>query len=455
MMFFRKKPASSHAVAAYHDADAAARLAASRHLPEHSDARTARAVIWTVVLALGFFVYWSALTPVHEIVSGAGVVRPKGLSTRVEHQTGGSVASVHVSRGDRVAQGDTILEFDVDDLSAERLKIESELAKLDTDIARQESLLALDLTDPSVTLDPSLTAGLDPSATEEIAYRMARIETVRARAAIARAERDATVSRLDGAREELAIMNAQLARYESKSDSGAIPLSQIENLRREALRLQSRNAEMAGQAAVQAANLAQLQSVQNELIAEYRSVAALRLSEQTQQRAAVLQSQHQIAERLRRSRVVASVSGVINHLSVQNAGEVVTAGEVIAEIIPENTPVFAEIEVPADRIGGIAPGQQARVKVLTFDFTRFGDLAAEVERISPSSFTREDGSTFFRVNLSLIEAAWDQTSAPMLPAQQIKPGMTVVADIRSGTRSVLAFLLKPFELVLNRAFTEA
>ena len=156
-----------------------------------------------------------------------------------------------------------------------------------------------------------------------------------------------------------------------------------------------------------------------------------------------------------RSTITAPVSGYINSLSVQNIGEVISPGEVIAEIIPEDTRTFAEIEIPADVIAGVSVGQAARIKVLTYDFTRFGDISALVERISPSSFKRENGDVFFRVRLSFVDVESAKSANNLDLNKPISPGMTVMADIRSESRSILTFLLKPFKLVVDQAFTEA
>jgi adhesin transport system membrane fusion protein len=427
-------------------------LVASRHLSESHNGKYARALIWTVVMGIGLFIYWAAVTPVYEIVSGSGTIRPEGLSTRIEHREGGLVVDLVVSEGDSIRAGDIIARIDETQMRAEMQKLEAKQNGLAQDIARYRWLLSLDLADAENRDLISDLPGADASAIEEVNYRIAQIDTMYSQREVARAQRQALQGQMTSLASELTILRGQLARFETLGDN-IISLSRTEDLSREILRLESSLAQLDGEFAVQSAMILQLRSSENELVGQYRREAALQLDERLEERIAVNQSSIQIEDRLKRSVVRSPVSGIVNALSIQNIGEVITPGEVIAEIIPENTRAFAEIEVPADRIGGVQVGRHASMKVLTYDFTRFGDIPAIVERISPSSFTKANGEIVFRVQLSFAEDRLNLESS--LNARPILMGMTVVADIKSEQRTILSYLLKPMRVIADRAFTEA
>jgi len=460
-MMFRKKskpaPAKTPQSAAQRRQEALiiSELVASQHLSESHNGAYARALIWTVVMALGMFVYWAALTPVYEIVSGNGTIRPEGLSTRIEHREGGLVADIQVAEGDPVRAGDIIARLDDADLRAELQKLQATLDGLEQNIARYQWLLSLDLTSEDDKVTPERLASVDPAFVEDVNYRIAQIETMRAQREVARAHRGALQAQLSAANEELSILQDQLDRFTSIGSEGLIPLSRTEDIRREALRLESGIAQLEGEIAVQTATILQMRSSENELVTQYRREATLQLDVELEQRIATTQSILQMDDRLIRSVLRAPVSGIVNALSIQNVGEVVGPGEIIAEIIPENTRAFAEIEIPADRIGGVQVGRAASMKVLTYDFTRFGDIPAVVERISPSSFVKDNGDVVFRVQLSFSEDQLFSDPGNAGPEHPISPGMTVVADIKSDRRTILSYLLKPVRVIADRAFTEA
>lgn len=426
-------------------------LSASPHVSESHDGRYARALILTVVYGLIGFFYWAAMTPVYEVVSGSGTIRPEGLSTRIEHLEGGIVSHVDVAEGDLVNAGDILFALDDSDLRAELEKLRAQSANLKQNISRYEALLALDLLSGSLRLDAEIFREADPSFLEEVSYRRAQLRTLRSERQVAETQEAALEARLKKFIAEIEILRGQLERYESAGNRSVIPLSQREDLRREVIRLESSITQLHGEILVQRASLKQLEASEGELVAQYRREAALRLDEQRAENITAEQTIAQVEDRLRRSVLKAPVSGVVNALAVQNAGEVVAPGEIIAEIIPSDTRAFAEIEVPADRIGGVKVGREASLKILTYDFTRFGDITAVVERISPSSFLKETGESVFRVQLSFEEG-----QAPGDGGQRpVSPGMTVVADIKSERRTVLSYLLKPVRVIADRAFTEA
>jgi HlyD family type I secretion membrane fusion protein len=254
-----------------------------------------------------------------------------------------------------------------------------------------------------------------------------------------------------GVEAEFDIQRTQLQRYQEASSSNAISLNRREELQRENLRLEAAISQLEGETRIQSAQLDQLDQREEELVAQYRREAALRLEEQLTERAALTQTRDQLEARLERTVIRVAVTGVVNGLSVQNLGEVVAAGEVLAEIVPAGARNFAEIEIAADRIGGVSVGSEASLKILTFDFTRYGDITARVERISPSSFQKENGDSVFRVRLGFDNAA----SRSGGPRHEVSPGMTVVADIKSERRTILSYLLKPVRVIADRALTEA
>lgn len=428
-------------------------LVASQHLSETHNGNYARALIWTVILAIGLFIYWASLTPVYEVVSGKGTVRPEGLSTRIEHREGGIVEDIQVADGDPVKAGDIIARIYDADLRAELQKLQATLDGHDQAIARYRWLLSLDLSAADGQLGPEALRNAGPAIIEDVNYRLAQLGTMRAQREVARAHRSAVESQLETARKELLILNDQVARFEGVSTEGLISRSRIEDIQREALRLESSISQLEGEVAVQTATILQMRSSEAELITQYRREATLMLDEELELRIATVQSILQVEDRMARSVLRAPVSGVVKDLTVQNVGEVIAPGEIIAEIIPATTRAFAEIEIPADRIGGVSVGREASLKVLTYDFTRFGDVPAVVERISPSSFVKDNGDVVFRVQLSFSEDSFMRRADGS--EQPIKPGMTVVADIKSERRTVLSFLLKPVRVIADRAFTEA
>lgn len=429
-------------------------LDASPYLGERRDSRVARGVIRAVAFALAGFALWAWLTPVHRVVTGAGAVQPDGLAQRIEHRDGGRVAAIEVQEGDAVAAGQPLLRLDDADLSAERRKLEARIARLDAEIARGESLLVLDVATAGSAVLEAIRREVDPTLAAEVGYRRAQIAALRSDAAVARAEKGSIASRRVKAAAELEILRAQESRLGDAGRRGVIPLREVEAIQRDILRLESELRELDGADDVQDAALARAGAAEDEIVAGYRREAALSLETRREERAQAVESLGQVRDRLVRTVIAAPVAGVVKGLALQGPGEIAPAGEPLMEIVPTDSGVFAEVEIPAERIGGVAAGQEARVKVLAHDFTRFGDMDARVERVSPSSFVREDGTRVFRVRLALAGRELHSVDGGAPETRVVGPGMTVTADILSDRRSILSYLLKPLRLTADHALTE-
>lgn len=417
-------------------------LSASRFLDEPGNPIYLRLTIWGIVVAIGTFVAWASVTPVYEVVTGTGQIRPAGSVRQAEHLEGGIVAKVHVEEGDTVVAGDPLVELDPTAIRAELEKTLTETASVVSQLARAEAFLAD---------DRSVLDEVDFAAAAEWAFQLAQIEVFRADRAILEAEVNALEARDTKAQEEMTILDQREQRLARLTEDGLAVTSDLENVRRERVRLVGEQRQTVGERAVREASIARSYAQEAELLASLRRDAALE-AEALRDRLAVLnQTKAQLEDRLDRLVITAPAAGIVQALTVSNAGQVVAQGDVVAEVVPTDAAVYAEIDVSADKINGVSPGRPASLKVLTHDFTRFGVVDARVDRVSPTSVTLPDGTQAFRVRLS-----FDEGDAPLSDAgsRPITPGMTVTADIRTDRRTVLNYLLKPVRVIADRAMSE-
>ncbi|MFW5642250.1 MAG: HlyD family type I secretion periplasmic adaptor subunit [Roseicyclus sp.] len=429
-------------------------LGTSTALQPALHATMARAVITAISVFVALFLVWSHFAPVHQVVSGQGVVKPDQPSHRVQYRHDGVVERAFVAPGDRVAAGDPLLSFDTRDIASERTRLAARLDLVSAREARLRDILAIDILKPGGRRQAETRlAGrdLDRALADELRFLLAQAHVWEARHAASLAERDILTQRLETLRDDRQILQEQVTRMAIMVDRGIAARPVLEDLQREALRLEEDIQRLAGEIAREARDAERTLLEFAELVMEHRRQTRLALEEVANERLDLAERLAIAEERLRDAMIVAPIGGTINAIGADTTGTVLAGGQLLAEIIPEGTGLYVEIQVPADRIGGIAVGQSASVKVLTFDFTRFGDLATFVDRIAPSSSPDENGAQMFWVRLAFDSALSGQ---PELLAR-ISPGMTVSADIVTDTRTVLSFLLKPLRLLQDQALTEA
>lgn len=155
-------------------------------------------------------------------------------------------------------------------------------------------------------------------------------------------------------------------------------------------------------------------------------------------------------DRVRRTVLRAPVHGIVNKLSVSTIGAVVKPGESIVEIVPIEDTLLVEARVRPQDVAFIRPGQPASIKVTAYTYTVYGDLPGVVERIGADTVPDEKGNPYYRVILRTQRTHLGADSK----ALPIMPGMVVTADIQTGRKSVLAYLIAPIQVARHEALRE-
>ena len=128
-------------------------------------------------------------------------------------------------------------------------------------------------------------------------------------------------------------------------------------------------------------------------------------------------------------------------------GAVIAEGEPLIALIPSDARLIAEISVPSADVGRLASGDAVALKIDAFPWRRSGAAEGRLDSISPATLAPGAGTAARHpARVSLIAAPAD------LPAgATLLPGMTLTAEIHTGTRTVLEFFLDP----LLRGLTES
>lgn len=412
-------------------------------------------MIYAIASALVFFWVWATITPVYEVVTGEGTIKPEGFVVPVEHLEGGRIAKIIVSEGSMVRAGDIILRLDDAQLRAE---IEKNKAKENFLNAKLERLRFVASHDFAVRpIDEGGTALSDPGAPSSVQYQIAQIEHLRATRMVEETQLRALRKRSGNLSAELDILQKQAERSNALRLEGRTTLRAYEEEQLKLLKIEEEIANVSGLIDTHQAKIIQSHAKERELIAGFKTEAETKLLEAEAELASVLQVSGQLSQRLEQTVIRAARSGIVNNLMVRHSDEIIAPGASIAEIVPQDTDVFAEIEVPASKIGGIQEGSEAKLKVLTHDYTRYGDVTATVNAVSPNSYTKENGKIYFKVRLKFdrnaLGAGRSQDTADK--NRSITPGMTVTADIRTGQKTVLSYLVKPLRAISDRAFSES
>jgi len=165
----------------------------------------------------------------------------------------------------------------------------------------------------------------------------------------------------------------------------------------------------------------------------------------------VLQAQIQrLAAKAQRYKINASHPGTLLKLLKYNIGDVVKAGDPVAEIVPDDGEVIFEAKInPAD-ISSVKIGNNALIALTSINRYEVTPFPGKVTYVSPASLTDSDGETYFiaRITPSPLH------ELPQNIVQLLGVGQTADISIKSSERSVLAFLMSPIIRGFARVFTE-
>lgn len=157
-----------------------------------------------------------------------------------------------------------------------------------------------------------------------------------------------------------------------------------------------------------------------------------------------------LKDRLQRTEVYSPIRGSVNRIHLATLGGVIQPGMDLMEVVALDDTLLVEAKIrPAD-IAFIRPGQKVHVKVSAYDFSIYGGLKGELEQISSDTHRDEYGEEYYKILVRTEKNHLGNARKPL----HIIPGMTVSVDILTGKKTILSYLLKPFNKVWAKALRE-
>ncbi|MCZ6586586.1 MAG: HlyD family type I secretion periplasmic adaptor subunit [Alphaproteobacteria bacterium] len=406
-------------------------------------------IVVTVISLIGW-AWWAEL---EEVTSGAGLVIPASKVKVVQNLEGGIVLAILTEDGAQVKKGQVLLRIDPTGFGARlneslgrqagmqvtlrRLRAEAEETEPDFDDALIEQWP--DLVSRELTLFLSRRESLQASLNalnELVLQRGQEIKEVRNQIRV--------VGRsLSLANEELELMRPAVR-------EGIVS-------RVELFRTESRVNDLDGQLSSARlsiprikATLAEAKQRLEERKKQFRSEALLERNLLEVELSALTETIGAEQDRVARTDVRSPVDGIVKELKVTTIGQVVQPGLDLVEIVPLDDTLLIEAEVrPAD-IAFLRPGQLAVVKLTAYDFTLYGTLEGQLERISVDTIEDEQGERFYKILVRTQRNFLGEESA----GNVILPGMVAQVDVITGKKTVLQYITSPLLRVQGQALRE-
>ena len=189
------------------------------------------------------------------------------------------------------------------------------------------------------------------------------------------------------------------------------------------------------------AALREAQHARSAYLAETRRSLSERQAQADLKRHQTGQELAKATQREHLATLTAPVSGTVQQLALHTEGGVVTEAQALMVIVPDAASVSAEVQLENKDIGFVAPGQEVAIKLETFPFTRYGTVKASVDKVTQDAVNDEKRGAVFPATLKLQQTHIDVDGKPI----KLAPGMNVTAEIKTGKRRVIEYLLSPIE----------
>ncbi len=427
-------------------------LAQAIQLEEGRHFRVINTSIYLTILLLVALMIWAGKTELNEIAISHGKVVPAGLIHNVQHLEGGIVSAIPVRNGDRVSAGDLLLRFSPAATESDLEQARIRNVSLQLELERLQAILEDRKPDFSV-----IGAGYPELADKQMTIYQAQLHSLRSELDVADARIRQRKSELIRQRNQSSAIAEEVRILEQQVAIRAQSLRQKIISRTEYLATQSRLAEVQSEQrkisdgiGVAETALEEARRRRLEILAKFNKEIEIEAGEVAGRLAEVEQSLVRLTDRVQRLDVRAPVSGIVQGMVVTIINAVVEPGQVILRIVPVDDELIVESRISPEDIGHVHNGQPADVKFDSYDHARFGSVSGKVRRISASTYLDETGTPYYRAEIGLAKNYLADEPQHL----RIIPGMTVRADIRTGSKSILDYLLRPISRGFSTAFGE-
>lgn len=359
--------------------------------------------IWIVCIGLLVLLLWAWFFKLEEVSTGTGKVIPSSKEQLIQSLEGGILTKLNVHEGEIVEQGEVLAQLDP--------------TRLESNVGESASVLLA-----ARATAARLRAEVNGTALSFPAEVLKDPALVNEETALYQSRRSNLEESLAGLKHALTLVEQELSMTEPLVAKGAASDVEVLRLKRQATDIRN-----------------QMSDVRNQYLVKSREELAKANTD--------IETQSQIVkgrtDTLSRTVFKSPVRGIVKEIDVMTLGGVVSPNGKLMTIVPLDEQLLVEARISPRDIAFIRPDQEALVKFTAYDYAIYGGLKGKVTVISPDTLRDEvkQDQYYYRVYIrtdsdKLVNKTGKQFS--------ITPGMVATVDIRTGEKSVLDYLIKPF-----------
>lgn len=373
-------------------------------------------VLLSIAALLVAAVAWSRWAELDQIARAPGSVIPQGRLQVVQSLNGGEIIKINVKEGDTVKRGQVLVLLSKVREQAAYDEARGKVAALMSQKARIDA----ELFDKALVFPDEIGDYTDFIRNQRQLYERRRF---------------ALRSELNKLEELKSLLVEELNLNMPLLENGDVARSEIIRMQRAVVDVEK-----------------EMSSIQQRYIQELQT----ELARTEEELVSAEQVQAQRRDALDATELVAPTDGIVKNVRLTTVGGVLRPGDEVLQIVPTGDRLLVEAKVSPRDISFVKTGQAASVKFDTYDFSIYGAGSGVVSYISPDTLSEEGSGgreeVYYRVNVEVdVSAMRPKNNAERI---EIQPGMTVVAEIKTGSRTVFDYLTKPLTKTVSEAMSE-
>ena len=411
-----------------------------------------RMLVWAVLGLFVLVILWSFIGEIDEVVVARGKVIPVGYTKVLQSEDKGIVKRILVQEGQKVKQGELLMELDRTMSESDLNALKKEIAYYDINIRR----ILAELADKPFLSE--VGTGFD---SKDMAQRMSlyqsRQSEKRAKLEFYDAQirqKDDSVrvaeSSLEKYRQLLAIAREREQNLKEIVEQGAISKYTYLEYKGKRIELEQNVSMNISELSGARADASAARQQKAQYLAEWNRQLQEELINCRKQYNTLKESERKAELKNKLIEIKAPVDGAVHKLDIHTVGAVVQEAQGLMQVVPEGTPMEVEAWMENKDIGFVRSDMPVEIKVDTFNFQKFGTIKGKVREVSPDAIEDKDRGPLYRVMVSLDEEKLHMDNKDL----QIYPGMTVSAEIKTRKKRIIDFFLEPFQTYKHEALRE-
>ena len=448
-------------------ADEAAFLPAALSLQDTPVHPAPLRLAWALMLLFLIAVLWAIFGKIDIVAVAPGRIIVSDRTKIIQPLEASVVRRVLVKDGDKVIAGQVLVELDPTNANADQASVQEQLKAATSEVMRTQALLQSlsksELPIPEIIgqrgdLILKTTHNATPGNVQEaqsqllsewqdISAKLAKLDAEQARRQAEIGTVQQTIAKLEAT---VPMATARETDFKKLVNEGFISSHATQDKTRERVELERDLATQRARLVEADSTLKETRQTKAAFLAETRRTLNDRYATGTSKAQQLTQDQSKANQRERLTQLTAPVAGTIQQLAVHSVGGVVTSAQPLMIVVPDSAQVTAEVNIANLDIGFVNAGQQAEVKLETFPYTKYGTVAATVNIVTADAVTDEKKGSYYPATLTISRRDMNIDGKRVA----ISPGMNITAEIKTGQRRVIEYLLSPIQRAGNESLRE-